>query len=67
MMLSEAKNFHEYARECLQLAEQANEPDIQKSLIDLSHIRMEAALEEERHILPERAPKAVGCPIRKSA
>jgi hypothetical protein len=59
MMLSEAKKFHEYARECLQLAEQAIEPDIQKSLIELSHIWMEAALNEERHILPERAPKSV--------
>jgi hypothetical protein len=59
MMLSEAKKFHEYARECLQLAEQAIEPDIRKSLIELSHIWMQAALKEERHILPERAPKAV--------
>ena len=28
-------------------------------MIELSHILMEAALEKERHILPERAPKAV--------
>lgn len=28
MMLTEAKKFHAYARECLQLAEQASEPDI---------------------------------------
>jgi hypothetical protein len=59
MMLSEAKKFHSYARECLQLAERAAEPDIQKSLIELSHIWMEAALKEERHILHDRAPKAV--------
>jgi hypothetical protein len=59
MMLSEAKKFHAYARECLQLAEQATEPDIRKSLIELSHIWMEAALEEERHILHEGTPKAV--------
>ena len=57
MLLSEAKKFHEYARECLQLAEQATEPDIRKSLIDLSRIWMEAALKEERHILPERTPQ----------
>jgi hypothetical protein len=31
MMLSEAKKFHEYARECLQLAEQATEPDTKKN------------------------------------
>jgi hypothetical protein len=41
---------HAYARECLQLAGQATEPNIRKSLIDLSHIWMEAALKEERHI-----------------
>ena len=58
-MLSEAKKFHSYARECLQLAEQATEPDIRKRLIELSHIWMEAALEEERHIMHERAPKTV--------
>ena len=62
MILSEAKKFHAYARECLQLAEQATEPDIRKHLIELSHIWMEAALKEERHILYERAHKAVGLP-----
>ena len=51
MLLSEAKKFHAYARECLQLAEQATEPDIRKRLIELSHIWMEAALEEERHLV----------------
>jgi hypothetical protein len=44
------------ARECLQLAERATEPDVKKSLIELS-IWMEAAL--ERHIFDERSPKAV--------
>ena len=58
MMMYEAKKFHAYARECLQLAEQASKPDIQKSLIELSHIWMEAALTEERNVLHERAPKA---------
>ena len=51
MMLSEAKKFHEYARECLQLAEQAIEQNIRKSLIELSYIWMEAALKEERHVI----------------
>jgi hypothetical protein len=59
MMLSEAKKFHLYARECLQLAERAIELDVQRSLIELSHIWMAAALNEERHILHERTPKAV--------
>ena len=51
MMLSEAKKFHAYARECLQLAEQAIEQNIRKSLIELSYIWMEAALKEERHVI----------------
>jgi hypothetical protein len=55
MMLSKAKKFHEY----VQLAEQATEPDTKNSLVELSHIWMEAALKEERHILPDRAPKSV--------
>ena len=46
-----------YARECLQLAEQAAEPDIKKTLIELSHIWMEAAVKEERHILDETRPE----------
>ena len=61
MMLSEAKKFHVYARECLQLAEQAIEPDVQRSLIELSHIWMEAALKEERHVLHERASDTETC------
>ena len=40
-------------------SEQAIEPDTKKSLIELSHIWMEAALEQERHILAARLPKAV--------
>ena len=52
------KEISRNARECLQLAERATEPDVKKSLIELS-IWMEAALKEERHIFDERAPKAV--------
>jgi hypothetical protein len=39
------------------MAEHAAEPDIKKSLMELSHIWMEAALKEERHILGGRASK----------
>ena len=45
-----SQEAHRYARECLQLAEQAAEPDIKKILIELSHIWMEAVLKEERHV-----------------
>ncbi len=57
-MLSEVKKCYTYARDCLQMAEQATEPDTKKSLIELAHIWMEAALKEERHILDERAAQA---------
>jgi hypothetical protein len=45
-----SQEAHRYARKCLQLAEQAAEPDIKKTLIELSHIWIEAALKEERHV-----------------
>jgi hypothetical protein len=34
------------------------EPDIKKTLIELSHIWMEAAVKEERHILDEHGPRS---------
>jgi hypothetical protein len=48
MMLSEAKKYHAYARECLKLTETADTPDIRQRLIELSRVWMEAALNEER-------------------
>ena len=51
-----------YARECLEMAEQASDPDTKQSLIELSHIWMEAALEQERHVLDERVSKATISP-----
>jgi hypothetical protein len=48
MMVSEAKQYLAYARECLKLAEEADEADIRQSLIELSRAWMEAALTEER-------------------
>lgn len=47
MMLSEAKKYRAYARECLKLAEQATRADIRQRLIELSHVWMKAALTEE--------------------
>ena len=48
MILSEAKKYHIYARECLKLAE-ADETDVPEWLIELSCIWMNAALTEEMH------------------
>jgi hypothetical protein len=48
MILSEAKKYHIYARECLKLAE-ADETDVPEWLIELSRIWMNAALTEEMH------------------
>jgi hypothetical protein len=51
MILSEAKKYHAYARECLKLAEEATRPDVRERLVELSRVWMEAALEEEqRHL-----------------
>ena len=52
MILSEAKKYHAYARECLKLAEEeATRPDLREQLVELSRVWMEAALEEEqRHL-----------------
>ncbi|HEY7243909.1 MAG TPA: hypothetical protein VH678_08505 [Xanthobacteraceae bacterium] len=48
MMMSEAKKYHAYARECLKLAEQATKADIRERLVGLSRVWMEAALAEEQ-------------------
>ena len=52
-MLSEAKKYHDYARECLELAEEAARSDVSERLIELSRVWMEAALLEEKHFLDE--------------
>jgi hypothetical protein len=62
-MLLEAKKYHAYARECLQLAERANKPEVRQSLIELSRVWMEVALNEEKHHLNRLVsgkPKLVG-------
>jgi hypothetical protein len=51
MMLSKAKTYHAYARECLKLAEEAEQADIRQRMIELSRAWMEAALVEERQHL----------------
>ena len=65
MTLSEAKRYHAYARECLQLAEEAESAEVQASLSELSHIWMEAALEEDRAVV-SRSSGLVG-PAERSA
>jgi hypothetical protein len=46
-MLSEAKKYHAYARECLQMSESTDSADTRQALIELAHVWMEAALREE--------------------
>src|SRR5580704_1702605 len=36
-MMTSAKQYHAYARECLNLAEEAEQPDVRKSLIIEEH------------------------------
>jgi hypothetical protein len=38
MLMSEAKKYHGYARECLRLAEAADKPDIREKLIELKQL-----------------------------
>jgi hypothetical protein len=47
-MLPDAKKYHAYARECLELAEQADSAETRQKLIELSRVWMEAALRELR-------------------
>ena len=57
MMLSEAKKYHAYARECLSLAEEATSSDVRERLIELSRVWMEAALREEKDFLDEASKR----------
>jgi hypothetical protein len=50
-MFSEAKKYHDYAREYLRLAEEATQSDVRERLIELSRVWMEAALREEKRFL----------------
>lgn len=56
-MVSEAKKYHDYARECLKLAEEATRSDVRERLIELSRVWMEAALLEEKQHLPDGTSK----------
>ena len=47
VLLSEAKQYHAFARECLEMAEKANDEHVRRRLIELSHEWMAAALMEE--------------------
>ena len=58
-MLSEAKKYHAYARECLKLAEETTQSDVREQFIELSRVWMEAALLEEKHLLDEASKGAL--------
>ena len=55
--MMKSAQYHAYARECLNLAEEAEQPDVRKSLIELSRAWMQAALTEEKNHLNEIAFK----------
>jgi hypothetical protein len=46
-ILSEAKKYHGYARECVRLAGRAQTPELRDKLIELARVWMDAALTEE--------------------
>jgi hypothetical protein len=47
-MSSEAKNYYDYAREYVRLAEEANSVETRNTLLELARVWMDAALIEER-------------------
>ena len=56
VLSSEAKQYHAFARECLEMAENANDPSVRLRLIELSREWMEAALIEERREASREKP-----------
>jgi hypothetical protein len=64
-MLTEAKKFHAYARECLQLAEQASEPDIRNGGRRSVHqLRQHAGPERSRQFRSDLRRRWGGRPIK---
>ena len=51
MLPSDTKEYRAFARECLEMAEKANDPDVRLRLIELSREWMHAAIMEERRTL----------------
>ena len=49
MTLFAAKKYHAYARECLRLAERAENPETRHRLVELSRSWAASALDEEKH------------------
>jgi hypothetical protein len=49
MTLFAAKKYHAYARECLRLAEWADNPETRHRLVELSRSWVASALNEEKH------------------
>ena len=63
-MLSQAKRYHGYARECVRLAGAAETPEHRDRLIDLARIWMDAALtEEEAEEKPPRPSSLTPPPV----
>ena len=56
MLSSDAKQYHAFARECLEMAEKANDSGVRLRLIELSREWMEAALMEERREATRQKP-----------
>jgi hypothetical protein len=51
VLSSDTEEYRALARECLQMAEKANDPDVRLRLIELSREWMHAAIVEERRSL----------------
>jgi hypothetical protein len=56
VLSSYAIQYHAFARECLEMAEKADDPGVRLKLIELSRQWMEAALMEERREASRETP-----------
>jgi hypothetical protein len=61
-MLSEAKKYHGYARECVRLAGAAETPELRDRLIDLARIWIDAAMIEEETEEKSTRPSSLAPP-----
>lgn len=61
-MLSEAKKYHGYARECVRLAGRAETPELRDRFIELARVWMDAALTEEEAEEKARRPSSFAPP-----
>jgi hypothetical protein len=59
-MLEKAKEYHEYARECVRMAEQADSEETRGKLLELARVWTNAALLEEEDAIKTKLSSLSG-------